>query len=80
MDTNKLSRFQLSGVKAQVSVEVDGYNEPDVKKEFRDFDDVSLEDNFVNPNFARTDYKMDMRSKDDVSSTGTSNQRPFLRI
>ena len=80
MDTNKLSRFQLSGVKPQVSVEVDGYDEPDVKKEFRDFDDGSLDDSFVNPNFARTNNNMDMRSKDDTSSTATSNQRTFLRI
>ena len=79
VDTNKLSSYRLSGVQAQVPIEVDGDDEPDVK-EFRDMDDGSLDDSFVDPNFARTNNKLDMRSKDDISSSGTSNQRPFLRI
>ena len=80
VDTNKLSSYRLSGVHAQVPMEVDGDDEPDVTKEFRDMDDGSLDDSFVDPNFARTNNKMDMRSKDDISSSGTSAQRPFLRI
>ena len=61
-------------------MEVDGDDDPDVTKEFRDMDDGSLDDSFVDPNFARTNNKMDMRSKDDISSSGASAQRPFLRI
>jgi len=79
VDTNKLSSYRMSGVQADVPVEVDG-SDPDVVKEFRDMDDGSLDDSFVDPNFARTNNKVDMRSKDDISSSGASNQRPFLRI
>ena len=80
VDTNKLSSYRMSGVQADVPVEMDG-SDPDVVKEFRDMDDDgSLDDSFVDPNFARTNNKMDMRSKDDISSSGASNQRPFLRI
>jgi len=79
VDTNKLSSYRVSGVQADVPIEVDG-SDPDIVKEFRDMDDGSLDDSFVDPNFARTNNKVDMRSKDDISSSGTSNQRPFLRI
>lgn len=82
VDTNKLSSYRLSGVQADVPIEeVDG-DDADVK-EFRDMDDGSLDDSFVDPNFARTNNKIDMRSKDDISSSGASNnynQKPFLRI
>jgi len=82
VDTNKLSSYRLSGVQADVPIEeVDG-DDADVK-EFRDMDEGSLDDSFVDPNFARTNNKIDMRSKDDISSSGASNnynQKPFLRI
>jgi len=84
---NKLSSYRLSGVEADAA---DEDSDEDIKKEFRDMDETKEfrdmdetgsvdDDSFVDPNFAKTNQKIDMRSKDDVSNQ-PPNQRPFLRI
>lgn len=88
VDGNKLSSYRLSGVEADAAKvdfppELDD-SDTDVKEVVmrsprQGPNSVGDDDSFVDPNFAKTNQKIDMRSKDDISNH-PPNQRPFLRI
>ena len=81
VDGNKLSSYRLSGVEADAAKVDIAADDSDDDVKIKDIDVGSLvdDDSFVDPNFAKTNRKIDMRSKDDVSGQPI-NQRPFLRI